>query len=945
MPDEFDIEAATRIARLAPVQPLQAQPLPAIPIEDEFDIEARERITKLQEPAPQLPQPPMIRIPKPLDEFDERARIRIRALDLQPEQKVTQIFQPDAGSNLLKEMWTVASWPGKEARKGWHMILKKVPDPQTKSAYLNFMLGLPKTTLDIGTEFASSFLDPEVVLLTGAGKAVGKFARSPAGKSAMTALRGKTPDWIKRPFTYRFGQPAEYVDLAEARISKIHEGMRRAQEAGVELTAGLSKHEQWQLGELMHGRGWDKVYSGDLAAKATKARGIIDDLSDALVEEGTKSGFINKNLATTIKTNKGKYLPRLFRIFEDKSILKKIRDKEITFGQALGEEVGLGAKLTKLGLDENQISAFHRLDPEGKTALLKHLGVKKIPVGIVPKIKPAKLKIDFLKKKKDLSEDYRKALGEIETPGMPAAKAIMQMTHTVETAKLFNSIAKNPNWASPAYKEGWVMLEGKKAFGNLSGKWVHPEIARDLNDITRIPGTAEKMWGKALGAWKFGKVVLNPATHSRNLMSNSILLDLSGIDHIEQMRLLPRALKELSKGKGSRYYNEAISPEADLLGHEFIGGEVKTLMSQFGPEDASEHILPKLFKLLTVKPARGMAKLYQAEEQWFKLAKFMSGREKGLSIKEAAREAEKWIFNYEKIAPLTRTLRKMPLGSPFITFSAKALPRAIETGLKNPVRLYKYEMLKNSFNTIAQRELGLSDTEMSTIKKNARGQFILLPWRDMNDLPQTLDLSYILPWGDIGETGAMHGLPPAFSIPGGPLVPPAIELGANVNIYRKSLGGDPDIWKETDLPMEKFQKKIDHLYKGWMPSFAPPIPGLTPGGYSAHKLISSIHAAGMLPEPIAEAVQARKSDYFGRIRSIPTVIMDVIFGLKTFPQDPELLERFDVLEVRKHKADIIKSVKRSMRDQGLSEDTQERAVEMAIRKIDILLDAFEDTGE
>lgn len=174
---------------------------------------------------------------------------------------------------------------------------------------------------------------------------------------------------------------------------------------------------------------------------------------------------------------------------------------------------------------------------------------------------------------------------------------------------------------------------------------------------------------------------------------------------------------------------------------------------------------------------------------------------------------------------------------------------------------------------------------------------MILPWKDKNNQLQTLDLSYILPWGDVGEQGGLGGLPPAFT-PGGAFLRPAAEaLLMNKSLYKGSQPNakfDPkkaQIYLESDTPGQKATKKADYLYKAVMPAFAPPVPGVSKGGYALEKLSAAIQ---------------NKPDYFGRTRSLPTALADIFLGLKASPVDPKMMRRSERLMVKKE-ADEVKA--------------------------------------
>jgi len=688
----------------------------------------------------------------------------------------------------------------KESMKGEDYVTAsdvfKELSPNTKSEVLNILIGSGQAAAEVSLDFLT---DPTVYLMWAGGKSLkaiyklGKMAGlgKPLGR-AVDKL-GKTPAGKKviEWMVYSGNQPHAYQKLAETRLDNIKKGYETAENIGAKLSKGFSKAEQQRIGQIVKGGVSVGENEKTFRRVAGKARFQLTKVGKQAVEQGLLS---EEKFAENMKT----YMPRLYAKWEQSG----------------------GSK---------GIAEFFKVKPtriQGKRFLLK----KDIPIQI------------------------RAAMGEITTPAYPVAKGIAQVTHDVETAKMFNTVAKNPEWVSALEKPGFIKLADSKKLGDLSGKYVTEAVAKDINEITAVPSAAMKLYNSFMGYWKYSKTVANPASHFRNLMSNTILLDLSGVDHIQQMRLIPKSGKEMAT-KGT-FFREA--KKGGLFGHEFVGGEIKTFMGVNKGGSVFDRIAN------VVKPVNWVGKkagqVYQGEEQIFKLAKFISEREKGATIDAAVKAAEKWLFNYEKVPKAVNFIRKHPLvGSPFFTFAAKAIPRAAEVAITNPLRIGKYSILMKAIENQSKEHLNMSDEEVSAIKENRRGIHLVLPARDKYGLAQTLDISYILPWGDVGETGGAFGLPSSLS-PNPPVLKTVAELAFN-----KSMFTGREIYKDTDSGTEKASKIGDFLAKNLVP-----LPTWCPPGYSWSKLTAAIE---------------QRPDYYGRVRGLPKVLSDIILGIKISPID------------------------------------------------------------
>jgi len=770
--------------------------------------------------------------PKPINFKD----IALKAVQHTPLGLITDPKQREG----LKKAYDVASVPAKVSAEGLEELIGMIPDPQTKSTAANFVLGLPKMAADIFGEVSAGMISPEAMALGGYGKNARAIAQSRAGKAVGKKIVDLIPETIKRWTTYRYNQPELYKEIAEIRSFNLAEGTKQMLDIAKPL-AKLDLATQRQAASYMKGELPGTVLKPEVKEAADAARSAFDKLSAELVELKVLS-------KEKFKETVGKYMPRLLSKYEK------------------------GGKALSQGASS----------------------------------KPTRLAMDRFKHKKDIPEELLEALGEIKEAGYPTAKGLTQMHKTVETAKMFKQVAANPEWAvateTEAIARGFKHITKNKALGELSDKYVHPEIWNDIQQITKVSTAFEKWWRGSLGAWKYGKVIANPSTHFRNLMSNSILADMGGMDQLQQLRLLPKAAKEIYK-KG-QYFKEARA--ARLLGQEFVGGELQVMQQAAGLgkgnmidfvakySTTAANILNK-GKQAVKGATTGLADLYQTEEQWFKLAKFIQGREQGMGIKESAAIAEKYLFNYSKVSPIVDKLRTAVAGSPFITFISKALPRVAETAMTNPVKLWKYKLLVDAMETQAQKAHNLSDEDLEAIHEQSRGSQVVLPMKDNEGRPMKLDLSYILPWGDIGEQGGFFGLPPV-APPSGP-AKAVLELGMN-----KSMFMDKPIYNmKTDTAPEIMRKSMDHLVTSLVPSWTPGIRGEESwfkGGYSWRKFIGKLKG---------------EKDYFGKENDMAHILAGTLFGLKLTSADPQESKYFGAINKNQQTKEVQKEFQKKLR--------------------------------
>ncbi len=424
-------------------------------------------------------------------------------------------------------------------------------------------------------------------------------------------------------------------------------------------------------------------------------------------------------------------------------------------------------------------------------------------------------------KRKELTPDKMADLGQIENPAYLLFKSAFDLSKDVENAKLFNAVSKNV--ATDVAQEGFTKLPSGARLGSLAGKHVPDYVARMVTDITtpNVNTTAKQL----VANFKFFKVVMNPGTHARNIVSNRVLnfwkLGMNPLDP-RSMKAEAIAAKEVFKGSGKWI------DEAKPLGYNldtFASAEMKSLLEK----DAG--VWGKGIKGWTgIKKKLG--DLYQAEENHAKLAAYIYQRTtKNLSPEEAWKAAEAATFNYAQVTPFVRKLRESLFGFPFITFTVKATPSALETAYKNPARISVIQKIKQGIES--QADLEETDKERENEPSWVKnGFYIKLPMKDKEGRSAYFDLTYILPFGDLVsgnflergqnlETGLEESRTRAI-MNKSPFIQTVSAIGKNKDFYGDS------IWKESDTSEKQLGDLMNYLLKTYGP---PPVSDQLPGGY------------------------------------------------------------------------------------------------------------------
>ena len=374
-------------------------------------------------------------------------------------------------------------------------------------------------------------------------------------------------------------------------------------------------------------------------------------------------------------------------------------------------------------------------------------------------------------------------------------------------------------------KENLLESLADAKLGDLAGKYVPNHMVEYINEVTQPSvGTLQK---QLVANFKFFKVVMNPGTHARNIISNKILnywkLGMNPLD--------PRTIKanliadsEILKG-GGKWIDEA-----KPLGYgldTFASAEMKGLLDS---QEAS--IMGRIGKLWQTTKKK-LGDIYQMEENQAKLSAYIFSRTtRGLEPEEAWKAAESATFNYAQVTLFVRKLRESLFGFPFITFTVKSTPVVTETMIKNPGRISVIGKIKQNIEKLADVEETEREraSEPSWVKN---GFYVKLPMKDSKGRSAYFDLTYILPFGDLlagnfFETGQnmQTGLPESkitATMNKSPFIQMVTAIGKNQDFYGNS------IWKKSDTSEKQLRDLMVYLGKSYLPPLAA---DELPGGYN-----------------------------------------------------------------------------------------------------------------
>lgn len=570
-------------------------------------------------------------------------------------------------------------------------------------------------------------------------------------------------DQLGYMFVYRYGQDPVYKKIAdrailgrEREVQKVVDMVRPLTKLNKETQRAVSAaRKAGQLGAKSTPEGLKLTgLTPDVAQKADDIYKELDRLSEAAIEHIPMSGAMKQ----TYRDNIGSYLRRTFRKVEE----------------------GKG-KATPFA-DSKPL----RID--------KALGIRR----------------------KDLPDDVLEALEEIHEAGFPTADAMVRLAKSVETAKFFkqaSKFSKEFDDVAEATAEGFKRLPDTATLGHLRNKYVPEFIYDDIQQMIPKSGTFKQIEGPLVGAFKYSKVVLNPATHARNVMSNQILNSFEGLTPGHPVYV--KAAREIAK-KGPEYQ------EAQKFGlgvNSFAANELKGFLDSPQLKKAGDTVRDAFTKI---------GDIYQKEEEWAKMAQYIYQKGKGLSPEDAWKVAERATFNYAQVTPFIRAMRTSLFGMPFITFTYKATPQVVRTALKKPTRISNLGKIKEGVENMGDEEK-LAEERATEPQWFKSGYYVRLPDNlakaiDPSGRSGYLDLTYILPFGDLiggnifrrdidRDTGYPEGIPE--TVVKRTFLPNiANDLSSNTDFFGNK------IYRETDSPQKQMWDIVRYLGNTYAPPLA-----------------------------------------------------------------------------------------------------------------------------
>lgn len=441
-----------------------------------------------------------------------------------------------------------------------------------------------------------------------------------------------------------------------------------------------------------------------------------------------------------------------------------------------------------------------------------------------------RMDISPLKRRHDIPAPLRALMGEIEDGAYLAARTVLDQENLLINDHFFRAFRAGAEdmttaggqrvrvpWVRGTTAPGYTEMPESRAYGALRGQFVLSKHAEDIVALGRAEpaSIAERIYFDYINAFKYAKVILNPATWVRNITGNFGFADFAGVAPWNPLNTpyYLRALRGLARGIDDPLFREAI--EANAIGVEMVGSDVRAFGNSL-LHTARQHGVMGALRHAAFDTANTAGRFYNAQDRLFRLAGFAKQRAIGRTADEAANHINTWFPTYTEVGEWVkelrgseRTTRGMLLaavGNPFASYKAEALRIAFQAAREHPVKLAKWLTLPAMVSTAGMAAMGVEPEEVREAFRRLPSYLqqpftTLVPWRtDEGDL-QFFDATYMHFLGDVVAanprapglepllgaddpvTATMGALAASFS-GGSPFAASVLALASNTDMFR-----------------------------------------------------------------------------------------------------------------------------------------------------------------
>jgi hypothetical protein len=744
-----------------------------------------------------------------------------------------------------------------------------------------------------------------------------KFDASLLGGNSLLGLLRSRGDLPPKVFNAKFRKDSR-IRAAQDQVNFRGSQLSSAVEAEYKK-AGLSKE---QLIQFVDAAMKDTRLMSQLPPRTRAAaegmRNDIDKMTDLLIDAGAISG----DLALAVKANKGFYVHRSYRVFDDpdwaKKVPKDVRNKMKRYLIRTAKADG------KTMTDEEAEIVVKQLLLAGRES--------NSPVALLASGKGGVV-ADVLKRRKNIPQELRALWGEYDDPNVNYAKSMQKMGQLAATFRFTNEVAD-------AGKDFFIFDEAtgdaviqfptdKGRYGGLAGKFTTVEFMEayeSAHSPEGYTGDMAALYYRGVASIKWGKTIGSPMTHVRNMIGNvgfAIANGHIGMGSMTSLKAVYEAApfvqswRNGNKEKAQEEYNRLV--ELGVV----QGGSVQDIIDLIDQANAAGLDVPQFLRKLQDNDVAKVAgkkaqqlidaanRLYSFEDDAWKIYAFNfeksryekaytdAGQEIPANIDEQVAVMIRDTYpNYNMPGRLLRALRRSPFVGTFVSFPFEVLRTGVNRAritaneLNDPV-LRKIGMKRAMGQLVAYNMgwalarqitalLGIDEDEVAALREMvppwAQNSPLIVYKNDKGEYTY-IDIGYTDPFAYFarpvqallrGESfeeamfGSTDGLKRGamYEIMA-PFIEEDMVFGTLLEVYNGKTASGRPIYARADERMTKIVKIAEHIFTDFAPG--------------AYKQLLDI------PLKIAQG----KTDDYGNMYNFRSHALSIATGFKQQPINPE----------------------------------------------------------
>jgi len=448
----------------------------------------------------------------------------------------------------------------------------------------------------------------------------------------------------------------------------------------------------------------------ELKKVADSMRAHIDSISRELIS----NGLIEENLAEKVIDNLGSYLNRSYKIYDRKNwkkeIEKEVKDKAINF-----------LKIQLRPIAEEQAKKDNRdvddvLDDLAKIRVERYFSEQEEDMALFASGgKLGSKNLSVLKAREEIPVEIRMLMGEYTDPGQNYARTILKMSGLAANHQFLNEVKKagtgvflfeKDDSKTPKGYNYKIAAEGSVTMNPLNGMYTSKELKEEFE---KQSSQLSKFWSfymNILSRVKWGKTIMSPATHLKNLIGNIGFVLVNGHWRIGEMSTAYKAVRDdllsLDKKDSREYVNKLI--ELGIIKQSAGMGEIRAMFADASWEESMLSNINKKsgsrwgkIKSGWNKFTKGAEDVYQAEDDFYKIfayenelsrySKAMFGKSKKELTESERAEVDTVVAEivkntyptYSRIPEAVNMIRRAPLIGNFVSFQAESYRTAYMT--------------------------------------------------------------------------------------------------------------------------------------------------------------------------------------------------------------------------------------------------------------------------